>query len=214
MAASSFCASSRSVKCSPIVRNRLLSALCAMRQPKWLPLDSGPSWRKITFTSSSLPSSASVARAIAVRAPPPRARRSRNRSSCSARNRGRARRRAVRPGRTQRPSARLAAAPTACRPASTIRMRPGRSVTSMRPSGRKASAQGCDSPPATVSTLRSPADDLKVCALRRGRQQRRAMASGERDRCDACARSANGAMRTILVMKFAAVSGQRVAISV
>src|SRR3954463_9551755 len=45
-----------------------------------------------------------------------------------------------------------------------IRMRPGRSVTSMRPSGRKANAHGCDSPPATVSILRSPAEDLNVCA--------------------------------------------------
>ena len=42
--------------------------------------------------------------------------------------------------------------------------RPGRSVTSMLPSGRNASAHGCDSPPTTVSTFRSPADDLKVCA--------------------------------------------------
>src|SRR5262249_12334774 len=38
----------------------------------------------------------------------------------------------------------------------TMRRRPGRSVTSMRPSGRNASPQGCSSPSATVSTLIEP----------------------------------------------------------
>ena len=39
------------------------------------------------------------------------------------------------------------------RPRVTMRMRPGRSVTSMRPSGRNASAQGWTRPLATVSNL-------------------------------------------------------------
>ncbi len=39
---------------------------------------------------------------------------------------------------------------------STIRSRPGRSVTRMRPSGRNASAHGCSSPRATVSTRNAP----------------------------------------------------------
>ena len=86
-------------------------------------------------------------------------RRSRNRWSGSARSCGRARRHAARPGSTQTPSARRRAAATACRRA-TMRSRPGRSVTSMRPSGRKASAQGLSSPLTTVSTARSPAEDL------------------------------------------------------
>jgi hypothetical protein len=44
-----------------------------------------------------------------------------------------------------------------------MRMRPGRSVTSMRPSGKKASDQGCTRPEATVSTLRLPANEGKIC---------------------------------------------------
>src|SRR5262249_50135823 len=46
----------------------------------------------------------------------------------------------------------------------TIRMRPGRSVTSMRLLDRKAIAHGCSNPCAMVSTTISPADELKVCA--------------------------------------------------
>ena len=46
-----------------------------------------------------------------------------------------------------------------------MRMRPGRSVTNMRPSGRKASDQGCTRPPATVSILIFPAEEAKTrCA--------------------------------------------------
>ena len=96
------------------------------------------------------------------------ARRSRNRSSCSARSCGRARRRAGRPGRMQKTFGTPCSGADSLPSGVAIRMRPGRSVTSMRPSGRKASAQGCDSPPATVSTLRSPAEDLNVCALAAG----------------------------------------------
>ena len=44
----------------------------------------------------------------------------------------------------------------------TMRMRPGRSVTSMRPSGRKASDQGCTRPPAMVSTAILPAEEGKI----------------------------------------------------
>src|SRR5262249_58831804 len=44
----------------------------------------------------------------------------------------------------------------------TIRIRPGRSVTSMRPSGRKARDQGCDRPCETVWTVRLPAELGKV----------------------------------------------------
>src|SRR5262249_24072633 len=46
-----------------------------------------------------------------------------------------------------------------------MRSRPGRSVTSMRPSGRKASPHGFDRPRATVSTWRSPAEERNVCAI-------------------------------------------------
>src|SRR5262245_12861750 len=41
-------------------------------------------------------------------------------------------------------------------------MRPGRSVTSMRPLGRKASDHGCDRPCATVWTASLPAELEKV----------------------------------------------------
>src|SRR3954463_8269373 len=43
-----------------------------------------------------------------------------------------------------------------------MRNRPGRSVTSMRPSGRKASDHGCDSPETTVSTWMLPAEERNV----------------------------------------------------
>ena len=43
--------------------------------------------------------------------------------------------------------------------AETMRMRPGRSVTSILPSGRKASAQGCTRPLAKVCTSSCPAED-------------------------------------------------------
>ena len=46
----------------------------------------------------------------------------------------------------------------------TMRMRPGRSVMSIRLFGRNARLQGYSSPRATVSTLISPADDEKTCA--------------------------------------------------
>src|SRR5262249_2582818 len=46
----------------------------------------------------------------------------------------------------------------------TIRMRPGRSVTSTRLLDRKAIAHGCSNPCAMVSTTISPADELNVCA--------------------------------------------------
>jgi hypothetical protein len=49
-------------------------------------------------------------------------------------------------------------------PSATLCMRQGRSVTSMWPSGKKASDQGCANPPATVSTLRSPAEEGKIGA--------------------------------------------------
>ena len=67
-----FCAWSRWVKWSPVVRNRLPSGVCAMRQPQWLPRDGGPCWRKITRTSSrrGSPSWMSRARASAVSPPP------------------------------------------------------------------------------------------------------------------------------------------------
>src|SRR4051794_6791241 len=45
-----------------------------------------------------------------------------------------------------------------------MRSRPGRSVTSILPSGRKARPQGWLSPRATVSTVRSPALDGKFWA--------------------------------------------------
>src|ERR1043166_4201483 len=45
--------------------------------------------------------------------------------------------------------------------AETMRMRPGRSVTSNLPSGRKASAQGCTRPLAKVCTSSCPAEDSK-----------------------------------------------------
>src|SRR3954469_22961945 len=45
-----------------------------------------------------------------------------------------------------------------------MRSRLGRSVTSIRPSGRKARPQGWLSPRATVSTVRSPAVDGKFWA--------------------------------------------------
>ena len=62
------------------------SGVCAMRQPKWLPPDSGPSWRKITRTASSrgAPSSISRARASEVRPPPLAGSAKRNRSCCPA----------------------------------------------------------------------------------------------------------------------------------
>src|SRR5690349_4968727 len=44
-----------------------------------------------------------------------------------------------------------------------MRIWPGRSVTSMRPSGRKASDQGLRKPLATVSTASCP-DSVRVCA--------------------------------------------------
>src|ERR1043165_3170880 len=46
----------------------------------------------------------------------------------------------------------------------TTRRRPGRSVTSIRPSGRNASPHGWTSPRATVSTSSGPALEGKVCA--------------------------------------------------
>jgi hypothetical protein len=39
---------------------------------------------------------------------------------------------------------------------STMRSRPGRSVTIIRPSGRNSSAQGCSRPRATVSARTTP----------------------------------------------------------
>src|SRR3569832_424212 len=51
---------------------------------------------------------------------------------------------------------------------STIRMRPGRSVTSMRPSGRKARDHGCSSRAVTVVTETGPAEDLTVCCAATG----------------------------------------------
>src|SRR5262245_33005940 len=52
--------------------------------------------------------------------------------------------------------------------AATIRMRPGRSVTSMRPSGRKATAQGWSRPFATVWTAKSPPAEWNTCACAGG----------------------------------------------
>ena len=48
-----------------------------------------------------------------------------------------------------------------CPSSVTMRMRPGRSVTSIRPSGRNASDHGWASPLATVWTSSWPADDAK-----------------------------------------------------
>ncbi len=50
----------------------------------------------------------------------------------------------------------------------TMRSRPGRSVTSIRPSGRKAIPHGCSSPLATVSTVSAPAEEFTrtgCCAI-------------------------------------------------
>src|SRR5882757_2129494 len=44
----------------------------------------------------------------------------------------------------------------------TMRMRPGRSVTSILLSGRNASAHGWTSPPATICTSSCPAEDANV----------------------------------------------------
>ena len=49
-----------------------------------------------------------------------------------------------------------------CPSAVTMRMRPGRSVTSILPSGKNASAQGCTRPVATVCTSSCPAEDANV----------------------------------------------------
>ncbi len=87
------------------------------------------------------------------------ARRSRNRWSCSARRICRRRRRAGRPGRTPTPRATPLSGGESCPSLVTMRMRPGRSVTSIVPSGRNASAHGLTRPLATVRTSSSPADD-------------------------------------------------------
>ena len=80
------------------------------------------------------------------------------------------------------------AAPTVFRRAPTMRMRPARSVTSMRPSGRKASDQGCTRPPATVSTLRFPAEEVNTgCA-------------GAIDGASSRAKASSGAVRFMRVM--------------
>ena len=96
-----------------MVRNRLPSGVCTMRQPKWLPLESGPSWRKITLH---------VVEPRRALVDQPRARQRRAAAAGrrlgeaeidgagSAQSRGRARRRAGRPGRARRPAARRRAA--------------------------------------------------------------------------------------------------------
>ena len=90
----------------------------------------------------------SVPRATAVLFTPPRAaRRSSSRSAGWSRTPGRAPRRAGRPGRARPPPAGRRPARTACRRRSTTRSRPGRSVTSILPSGRNARPHGLTAAP-------------------------------------------------------------------
>ena len=165
MSLSSFCASSLAEKWSPSVTNRLLSGACAMRQPTLLPPDGGPFWRKMTVTVSRRGAAPSSSKARATATVPPAF--------------------SLKQKKIVRFCAKLRSSATSSMPACpcaetfgtpdsgadnfpsrlTMRMRPGRSVTSIRPSGRKASAQGYSSPWATVSTVMAPAEELKVCAL-------------------------------------------------
>ena len=88
----------------------------------------------------------------------------------------------------------------------TMRMRPGRSVTSMRPSGRKASDHGCTRPLATVSTAMSPAEVGKVGGCGAYARRRAATTAQQsisdfrmrRHRCDIAAR-----FRMVLRREFA-----------
>ena len=86
--------------------------------------------------------------------------------------RDRARHLRGRPGPAHRRAARRRAGAILAPSADTMRSRPGRSVTSMRPSGRKVRPQGWSSPRATVSTMISAFSVLRRCGCcaRAGRE--------------------------------------------
>ena len=151
-----------------------------MRQPKWAELRTLGRWLKMTFTSSSRRrSSDRRARASAVLLVPF------SPGSLKQKYSVRLRAKSLSVTTSSRPPCPPAA--TAGRPCSgsfsrppgsTTRMRPGRSVTRKRPSGRKATAHGCSSPPATVcartcwapASTGAPATTKAIARPRRFRQ--------------------------------------------
>ena len=95
------------------------------------------------------------ARSPSSRSRPAPGRSSRGRSSRSARSRGGGPRRAARRPAGPRRAARRESARPGPGPASRMRSRPGRSLTSMRPSGRNSRPHGVSSPSATVSSRKA-----------------------------------------------------------
>ena len=151
---SSACARSRCVKRSPSVTNRVPSRANTRREPKWLPPETALRCAKMVRVprSAGVGPSTSSARATAVRAPA-------SAGSLNDRNSEPSRAKPG-PGTTSSsppwPRANTAGTPASgaeARPSRPMmRSRPGRSVTSMRPSGRNASDHGCARPRAISVT--------------------------------------------------------------
>ena len=153
-----FCAWSRRSNRSPRVTKRLPSRSKTRREPQWLPPVWVGSWRKMTcdgferraVLAEACPRDARAGAALAAilgeaQIDEPVLREVRDRAP----------RREGRPGRGPRRAGTPWSGSESVPSAATMRRRPGRSVTSMRPSGRKARPQGFCRSRATVSTTTS-----------------------------------------------------------